>query len=92
MYTLSIHVDGRPVAKCTYSLDPKNYYTEDKDPSDFMYIDLIITYSRYKRHGYATKLLDELVEIYPDKTILAKANKYSKDLLLKYGAILIKDC
>ena len=90
MYKLSIVDDnGKEISELSYSLNPVTGYTKDKDLSKFVYIELILTFITHIRKGYATKLLEKLIEMYPDKIILASANKYSRDLLLKYGVVLV---
>lgn len=91
MWKLSITKDGNEIAYLLYQLNPITTYTtrDGRDPEDFINIEMIYTDDKYKRMGYATKLMKELLNIkadkFPNKQIIARGNELSRDLLRKFG-------
>ena len=55
---------------------------------------MIYTDDKYKRMGYASKLLKELLNIkadkFPNKQIIATGNQKSSDLLRKFGVLNLR--
>ena len=93
MWKLSLTKSGNEIAYLIYSVDPITTYTtrEGRSPENFINIEMIHTDDNYKRMGYATKLLKELLNIkadkFPDKQIIASGNTQSRDLLRKFGIL-----
>lgn len=93
MWKLSLTKSGNEIAYLIYSVDPITTYTtrEGRSPENFINIEMIHTDDKYKRMGYATKLLKELLNIkadkFPDKQIIASGNTQSRDLLRKFGIL-----
>lgn len=91
MWKLSITKSGNEIAYLIYALNPITAYTtsEGRDPQNFINIEMIHTDDKYKRMGYASKLMKELLNIkadkFPDKQIIARGNELSRDLLRKFG-------
>lgn len=93
MWKLSLTKSDREIAYLIYKVDPITTYTirEGRSPENFINIEMIHTDDKYKRMGYATKLLKELLNIkadkFPDKQIIASGNTQSSDLLRKFGIL-----
>ena len=97
MWKLSISKNYKEIAYLLYSTEPITSYTtsEGRSPEQFIFIEMIHTDEKYRRLGYARKLLKELLNIradqYPEKTIIARGNEYSKHLLQKFGIKNLSD-
>jgi len=90
MFDLTLHNEGVQLSKLVYSVHPDEPYTADKDKNDFVYIQLLITPEKHRNNGYSTTLIKELVNTFPDKTIIASENSNSVNILKKCGVKSIK--
>jgi hypothetical protein len=88
----ALNSNGDVVSNLTYSENPIITYTsKDKNPEDYIYIEWMETIKNMQGKGYATELVKNLKDIYPNKIILADANDSSSKLLKKLDVTLIVD-
>jgi hypothetical protein len=86
------NANGDVVSNLTYSENPIITYTsKGKNLEDYIYIEWMETNKDMQGNGYATELVKNLKDKYPNKIILADANDNSSKLLTKLGITLIVD-
>jgi GNAT superfamily N-acetyltransferase len=77
---LSLIQNGDTISKITYSTSPITTFTADKNPDDFINIEMMETKPEYRKKGYASKLIKIIKDKYPDKQIIASSNELSKNI------------
>lgn len=80
---------GNTLSSLTYSESPIISFTQDKDKDDYIYIEWLKTPEEYRRNGYSSLLIDFLSKKYNDKSILARPNSNSENILKSHNVMLI---
>ena len=74
-----LRVDGESVCTLTYSINPNVTYTQDKNPNDYIYVEMIETPEKFRRNGFARECALELKRLFPDKILIGSMNRLSKN-------------